>query len=59
MELQAKLPSAYTCLGSTLDYWNFLSSEGDILVLLSFILDRFIQKRLIFNFKFTKGEQSK
>ena len=32
MELQAKLPSAYTCLGSTLDYWNFLSSEGDILV---------------------------
>ena len=37
MELQAKLPSAYTCLGSTLDYWNSLSSEGDILVLLSFI----------------------
>ena len=24
MALQAKLPSAYTCLGSTLDDWNFL-----------------------------------
>ena len=34
MDLQAKLPNAYTCLGGNLDYWNRLSSEGDILVLL-------------------------
>ena len=37
MDLQAKLPNAYTYLGSNLDYWNRLSSEGDIHVLLLFV----------------------
>ncbi len=40
MDLRAKRPSAYTYLDSNLGYWkcNFVNSQVDIPVLLSFIL---------------------
>ena len=39
MDLQAKLPSAYICLGSNLGYGecNRVNSQVDIPVLLSFV----------------------